>query len=342
MHATSCLVAAAFIALAASKPVLFASEGAEIITSDLLALHVLAPGEATLSKRKACEPQPLGAGPVSTPDDVRTFAKNPFYANAALSAETPEGYNVSFTNWNASNQAYGYLGYHLLDTYNTSVCASRCDSIEDCLAFNIYFERDPTVDPQIYSCPNPPSTTNIKCVFWSGPINKANANNYGQWRGGFQVAIAGSNGYVSKKIATPAGYADPVYLGNSAINALSDCNGGYTFMGLKIWPDVPFDVKRCAQACTIVSDENRATIAAAADGSQPQTCQFFNTYQLVKNGAVVGQYCALYNSTWSASTATNYGGQKGNDKFTIQYSYAFSNVTDPGLVNINRASSSQA
>ncbi|KAF2224071.1 hypothetical protein BDZ85DRAFT_166437, partial [Elsinoe ampelina] len=280
-------------------------------------------------KRRSCEPQPLGAGPVTTPDDVRTFAKNPFFASAALSASTPDGYNVSFTNWNASNQAYGYLGYHLLDVYDTSVCAAKCNEIDDCLAFNIYFERDPSVDPHPISCPNPPSTTNIKCVFWSGPINKANANNYGQWRAGFQVAIAGSNGYVSSKIATPLGYSDPVYLGNAAINALTDCSEGYTYMGVKIWTDSPFDVNRCAQACTAKSAENLAS--AAVNGTKPQTCQFFNTYQLLENDEVVGQYCAMYNATWSASTASNYGGQKGDDKFTINYSFAYSNITDPGL-----------
>ncbi|TKX20680.1 hypothetical protein C1H76_7066 [Elsinoe australis] len=329
---TTLFAAAAFAAFAVGKPV---PQASEVDTSDALpVLPVFSVGKQDLSKRKACEPQPLGAGPVSDPDDVRAFAKTPFFANAALSAATPEGYNLTFQNWNASNQAYGYLGYQLLDTYDTSVCAAKCNSIEDCLAFNIYFERDPTVDPNVYSCPNPPSTTNIKCVFWSGPIYKANANNYGQWRAGFQVAIAGSNGYVSNKIATPAGYADPAYLGNSAINALTDCNEGYTYMGLKIWTDSPFDVERCAQACTAQSVANLAS--PPTDGSEAQTCQFFNTYQLVKNGNVVGQYCALYNTTWSASTATNYGSTSGQDKFTIQYSFAYSNITDPGLVQTGK------
>lgn len=60
------------------------------------------------------------------------------------------------------------------------------------------------------------------------------------------------------------------------------------------------------------------------------TCQFFNTYILLKNGASVGQYCSLYNETWSPSYATNVGQWRGNDHYTVQYSYSFSNTTAPG------------
>ncbi|KAF4550457.1 Hypothetical protein D9617_17g047250 [Elsinoe fawcettii] len=322
MRTTLISAVATLAALSAGKPVTLNTVGRPSLPVITLS------NDNVLTKRRSCEPQPLGAGPVTTPDDVRTFSKNPFFASAALSATTPEGYNNTFTNWNASNQAYGYLGYQLLDVYDTTLCAAKCNAIEDCLAFNIYFERDPTIDPHPISCPNPLSTTNIKCVFWSGPINKANAINFGQYRAQFQVAIAGSNGYVNTKVATPAGYSDPVYLGNAAINALTDCNEGYTYMGVQIWTNSPFDVDRCAQACTNKSNQNLAT----ANATVAQTCQFFNTYQLVKNGDVIGQYCAMYNSTWSASTASNYGGQKGQDKYEIRYSYAYSNATDPGLV----------
>jgi len=41
----------------------------------------------------------------------------------------------------------------------------------------------------------------------------------------------------------------------------------------------------------------------------------------------VGQYCSMYNETWSSSFATNKGQWRGNDHFTIGYSYAFSNTT---------------
>jgi hypothetical protein len=55
------------------------------------------------------------------------------------------------------------------------------------------FERDPSVVPAD-SCANPASTTVIKCVLWGSPITAETAVNTGQWRNGFQVVIAGSNG----------------------------------------------------------------------------------------------------------------------------------------------------
>lgn len=66
---------------------------------------------------------------------------------------------------------------------------------------------------------NPRSVTMIKCVFWGGPVNAGNANNYGQYRNQFQVLIAGSNGYVNNTIVPPPGYGTAVDLGTSAINA---------------------------------------------------------------------------------------------------------------------------
>lgn len=32
----------------------------------------------------------------------------------------------------------------------------------NCYSFNIYYERDPTKDPNAVNCPNPASTVNIK------------------------------------------------------------------------------------------------------------------------------------------------------------------------------------
>jgi len=75
--------------------------------------------------------------------------------------------------------AYGYLGFTTLQTYDTQACASKCDKMNGCMAVNVYFERDPSVDPGT-NCPSPSSVTMIKCVFWGGPVTSANANNQGQ------------------------------------------------------------------------------------------------------------------------------------------------------------------
>ena len=91
-----------------------------------------------LEKRQsACSPLPTGSGPVPSPDTPDAFEADPFFANAALSAVTPAGYNNTFTNLNCSNNAYGYMGFQDLDTYDVGVCASICDSTTGCIAFNI-------------------------------------------------------------------------------------------------------------------------------------------------------------------------------------------------------------
>jgi hypothetical protein len=123
---------------------------------------------------------------------------------------------------------------------DTQTCANKCNAINGCMAINIYFERDPTVDPGNGNsgCANPASTTNIKCVFWGGPVTSDNALNAGQYRNQFQVVVAGSNGYVNNSIATPAGYSGAVDLGTSAINAPFNQYGFNSYMGSAIFNSV--------------------------------------------------------------------------------------------------------
>lgn len=81
--------------------------------------------------------------PAST-DTAANFLANPKYAAAAKNAGLPPaGYVQSFKNLQASSNAMGYLGYSTLDTYDTKTCASRCNNVVGCSAFNVYFERDP-------------------------------------------------------------------------------------------------------------------------------------------------------------------------------------------------------
>jgi hypothetical protein len=109
-----------------------------------------------------CKPQPLGAGPVPSPDTPEAFLAYDYFKAQATAAPTPAGYYNSFTNLQASNNAYGYMGYTLLNEYSTDACAAKCDAIKGCASFNIYFERDPTLNPNDATCNNPASTTNIK------------------------------------------------------------------------------------------------------------------------------------------------------------------------------------
>lgn len=155
-------------------------------------------------------------------------------------------------------------------------------------------------------------------------MKESSATNVGQWRRQFHVVIAGSNGYTNTWIDTPSGYEGPTALGQAAINAPLDCNNDDTYLTFKTFTTGPFDAAKCAAACTAESDYARAH--PPKDG-EPKTCQFFNTYLLYKNGKSVAQYCSLYSQSWPRSFAVNRGYYSGNDHYTIDYSYSFSNGT---------------
>ncbi|KAF4549282.1 Hypothetical protein D9617_22g066270 [Elsinoe fawcettii] len=304
-------------------PTAILSEAEPQITADIKESAV------PLEKRKACDPQPTGAkyAPTVSTDTPTAFTNNAAFSSLAVNAPVPTGYIQRFTNLKASNNAYGYMGFTTLDTYDTKLCAKKCSAIKGCSAFNIYFERAPSVDPAP-ACANPKSVTLIKCVYWGSTINTENAVNSGQWRNQFQVVIAGSNGYESG-IATPPGYNTPVAL-NAAINAPYDTFGFDSYMGVALFNSGPFDLKLCADACTMKSQY--ALAHPPTDGSPVITCQFFNTYIIYVNNTQnpQGQYCAMYSQSWPAKYATNTGQWRGADQYLVRSSYAVSNKTDPG------------
>ena len=169
-------------------------------SAPLVTATTLAPAATTAPRVKradaTCYPQPSGIAHKSSPDDAATFRADTYYSSAANAAKVPIGFKSVFTNTGASPNADKYLGFTLMDTYDVQTCATKCNAITGCTSFNVYFERDPSVDPNDSSCLNPPSVTNIKCVWWGSAISTANNVNSGQFRGNFEVAIAGSNGYV--------------------------------------------------------------------------------------------------------------------------------------------------
>lgn len=215
---------------------------------------------------------------------------------------------------------------------------------------NLYFERDSSgkslsssftkastnrdliVDPNDASCSNPASVTMIKCVYWASAVSQDTAVNSGQYRNQFQVVIAGSNGYVSNQIATPAGYQAGTPYGKFAINAPYDAQGYNTFMGSKIFTTT-WDVNSCAKYCDAQTAYNKAT--APKDGTPYKVCNFFNTYVLTAHkadGSVVpqGQYCALYTEAWSSQYAVNAGSWRGKDQYLVSYSFGYPKL-NPGI-----------
>ena len=115
----------------------------------------------------------------------------------AVQASTPTNYFKVFANVTGAVAASNYMGLYTVSAYNTSACAAICNSVNGCLAFNIYAERDPTLDPNMQNCPNPPSTVNYRCTLWGAPISASQATSTGQWRANFQVANTASNGMTS-------------------------------------------------------------------------------------------------------------------------------------------------
>ncbi|KAG9868242.1 hypothetical protein KCU77_g370, partial [Aureobasidium melanogenum] len=294
---------------------------------------------AVVSKRAAattCAPQPSGATSAPTyaagSDNAANFLANTYYASVASAAPTPSGYSQAFVAQQASNNAFGYMGFDTFDTYDVATCAQRCTAKNGCVSINMYFERDPSVNPDDSSCSNPPSVTMIKCVYWGGPVSQDNAVNTGQIRGGFTVAIAGSNGYVTTQIKTPAGYQAGIPYGKYAINAPYDIQGYNTFMGSKIFTST-WDTAACAAYCDSQTAYNKAT--APKDGTPYKICNFYNTYVLTTykaDGSVVpqGQYCALYTEAWPIKYATNGGQWRGQDQYLVSYSFGFPKA-NPGI-----------
>lgn len=89
----------------------------------------------------ACQPQPTIANSYNV--DLSTdnaFLADANIAAAANNAVTPSGYTQVFQNKQAASNGYVYMGYQVLESspaYDPSVCATKCNSIAGCLAFNI-------------------------------------------------------------------------------------------------------------------------------------------------------------------------------------------------------------
>ncbi|KAI0533713.1 hypothetical protein GGR58DRAFT_521176 [Xylaria digitata] len=302
------------------------------IVSDPLpqATHTIVPNERRDVVKRVCQAQPLGSGPSPDVDTAAAFLSFSAFSEAAESATTPVGYSLNYRNLNASSNAYGYLGFTLLENYDTQSCATKCTDINGCRSFNIFFERDPAFQPGD-SCPNPQSTTLIKCVFWGGATSVDNAKNTGFRYYDFDIVIAGSNAYDSLTAPPEDGYATPISLGTAQLNAPSDCGGFDTYMGSKMFTDSPFDPSLCAAACTAQSEYNLAHPPATGP---VQTCQFFNTYLLLKNGLPEGQVCSMYSMSWDATYSSTSGQWRDGDHYSVAYSFIYANSTNPGSPRI--------
>jgi len=209
-----------------------------------------------------CAPQPNGNGPANL--TVASFMNYAPFQSMAANAATPSGYARTFNNMNASTSANSYLGLWTLNSYDPSACSAQCDNTTSCTSFNIYIERDPSLNPCKndssaptvwgYWCPDPNAITNYKCTLWGSDIDNTTAVNAGGWREDFNVVITGSNGYDKTNNTTPptqAGYTAPQNCSSKAID------GGNYWLGSKFFPG-PFDPSLCAAYANATTIYNRA------------------------------------------------------------------------------------
>lgn len=235
-----------------------------------------------------CNAQPLGAGPVPQPDTPEAFTASPAFSSAALGAQTPSGYKQVFQNLDAAYSGYSYITYSNLNSYDTAACAAVCDAYKGCSSFNIYFERDPTLAPGP-NCPNPPSTTNIRCALWGSAIDAKGATNNGQYREDFQVVIAGSNGYSKpgSPIDVPT-YNPPQQCPNGAIGD----KGKPWFLADHFFSGF-FQPELCKIFAEIQLEKNKAAaIADKLDHYWP--INGYNVFELWEEDKMIGTYCKLY------------------------------------------------
>ena len=278
----------------------------------------------------ACAPQPDGYGPVPTPDTPSAFlAFSQLHASASAAptvVPSSDGtqYTQVFRDLNGATSAQSYLGLYTLQKYDTAACAAKCDCTELCTSFNLYAERDPSLNPtnndSTYdpgyptvwgqNCPNPPSMTSFKCTLWGSNIDSSTATNTGYTNRQFQVVITASNGYDKTNVTIPAAppsvpNPQPKNCGGKAIDAPN------FWLGSKFFPG-PFNPLVCGDYASKQSAVNTAAGASKVS--------MYNAYYLHKSGKPHGTQCSLYNSVLDAAKWATYS---GSNDYQCKQSWTF-------------------
>ncbi|PNS16375.1 hypothetical protein CAC42_109 [Sphaceloma murrayae] len=322
--------AAAAVATSATSAI---NTGAGTATSSAADACATTPEDGTycgfINPEDPCAPQPDAYGPnITNPDTVDNWMSQASFQNAAKNAVTPSGWVRTFNNLNGSVSASSYMGLWTLKAYDPSQCAAICNNNTGCTAFNIFIERDPSLNPCKndstaytpwgYWCPLPSSITNYKCTLWGSNIDASVATNMGGWRGDFNVVITGSNGYDKTNITAPVTvpvYDAPKNCSNSGIN------GGSYWMGSKFFAGA-FNPQLCAAYANATSMTNQAA-AVAAGQSYFTPCQMFNAYHIYKNNLPMGTYCSLYDAQLSTKWASVQGTWSGRNYYGIRNSWQY-------------------
>jgi hypothetical protein len=294
-------------------------------------------GSHQLHKRAACDPLPTLPNTYEINlANAQAFRSDPAAASVANNANpAPTGYYQTFKNLQGASNAMNPLGSIVVNTtkgYDTNFCSSKCNAQPGCLAFNIFFERSPTLTPG-RNFPKPPAFANIKCSLWGAAIDSKTATNRGSKTNQFNSAVAGSNGYSSYKLGGPIDGWQSRNLNTSIMDApLYDCTGTWSYLGYKLFQPVSIDPRLCAAACDEQTAYNKAHPARGPNNSvlPPVACNAFGSYILTKTNVTrgrsasfeVGQMCTMYTSYWNETFAVNR--DAFDDAVKAKYTYSFS------------------
>ncbi|GAB7327857.1 hypothetical protein MBLNU13_g11647t1 [Cladosporium sp. NU13] len=288
-------------------------------------------------KRAACDPLPTLPNTYNINlANAPSFRSDPAAASVAKNANpAPTGYYQTFKNLQGSSNAMNPLGTIVVNKtkgYDIDFCATRCNVQPGCLAFNIFFERNPTLDPG-RNCLDPPAFANIKCTLWGAALDAKTATNRGSRTRQFDTAVAGSNGYNSYKLGGPIEGWKHRNLNASVMNTpLYDCTKTWTYLGYKLFQPASIDPRLCAAACDEHTAYDKAHPARGADDRvlAPVACNAFGSYILTKTNSTngrtaefqVGQMCTMYTNYWNETFAVNR--EAFDDAVGAKYTYSFS------------------
>ncbi|KAF4309069.1 hypothetical protein GTA08_BOTSDO02464 [Botryosphaeria dothidea] len=279
-------------------------------------VHDTVDPDSTVQKRTdtQCTPLPQGAGPVPQPDTAEAFLADGDLSSTANNAQTPDGWVLAFQNKQGSTQQAGYRGLYTMNSYSPSDCAAECAKDKYCQAFNVYFERDPSIRAGP-DCADPPSTTLIKCTFYGFKISAETATNVGQYQQDFHVVIAGSNGY-NKATYTPPTLDGFTSLGATPKDGAIEDPSYYLY---ELYNQV-FDPAACAKGCLA---NTKGNMQRAKPGESYVTCKFFNAYVLYRDNNPVGTVCSYFKSSDITNQGTNVGQWQGKVHVTVGSSYTY-------------------
>ncbi|KAF5353002.1 hypothetical protein D9757_014961 [Collybiopsis confluens] len=199
----------------------------------------------------------------------------------------------------AAIQGTAYLTYTLVNnnTYNMDDCFAYCDSVEQCVFVNLYYEFNNPLLDFVY-----PEKSNLRCVLYAD-IHNASEKTY---FGGQQLypapgplnSIEDSAGWAVASFEAPPnppGYEQVFGPSNGATNA------GFAFLD-------KYDVLACGTLC----NERGADAVGGV-------CQFFNIWRALVNGEPTTYTCSMYYIPTDESTAVDFG--QGDLQVSISRGY---------------------